>query len=148
MLPCGTPAEQLSDVVSSGRSQEIAIALVISRRLSARDLEGSTCFEARGRGFETPRSDQHLAGKPEHRRNGWRNDWATLRANTQDLVRHDSGECTCCPISFGAANRADIRRLRDLEIKNVALKENVSRRHKQLRGVVISRDATRVGKAR
>jgi hypothetical protein len=42
----------------------------------------------------------------------------------------------------GAANRADIRRLRELETENAALQDKVARQQKQLRDAVVSRDAT------
>ena len=43
---------------------------------------------------------------------------------------------------MGAANRADIRRLRQLEIENAALRDEVARQQNQLRDAVVSRDAT------
>jgi hypothetical protein len=45
----------------------------------------------------------------------------------------------------GAANRADIRRLRELESENVALQEKVARQQSQLRDAIIRRDATIAG---
>lgn len=42
----------------------------------------------------------------------------------------------------GAANRADIRRLRALEAENAALQEKVTRQQVQLRDAVVQRDAT------
>ena len=42
----------------------------------------------------------------------------------------------------GAANRADIRRLRELEAENAELQETVARQQKHLRDVVVSRNAT------
>jgi hypothetical protein len=53
-LPSGTPAEQFSDVISRGRLQEIATALVVSHPValvSARGaLDGTTCFGSKGSG--------------------------------------------------------------------------------------------------
>jgi hypothetical protein len=43
---------------------------------------------------------------------------------------------------MGAANRADIRRLRQLEAENTALQDKVERQQRQLRDAVVSRDAT------
>jgi len=45
----------------------------------------------------------------------------------------------------GAANRADIRRLRELESENAALQEKVARQQSQLRDAVVKRDATIAG---
>ena len=42
----------------------------------------------------------------------------------------------------GAANRADIRRLRELESENAALQEKVARQQRQLRDAVVTREAT------
>jgi hypothetical protein len=42
----------------------------------------------------------------------------------------------------GAANRADIRRLRDLESENSALQEKLARQQKHLRDAIVTRDAT------
>jgi septation ring formation regulator EzrA len=42
----------------------------------------------------------------------------------------------------GAANRADIRRLRQLEDENAELDAKVGRQQQQLRDAVVSRDAT------
>ena len=42
----------------------------------------------------------------------------------------------------GAANRADIRRLRDLESENSALQDKLARQQKHLRDAIVTRDAT------
>jgi hypothetical protein len=42
----------------------------------------------------------------------------------------------------GAANRADIRRLRQLEDENAELNAKVGRQQQQLRDAVVSREAT------
>jgi hypothetical protein len=70
--------------------------------------------------------------------------WAVLthpRA-TEDLVRHVFGEVHMLSHLVGAANRADIRRLRELESETAALKDKVARQQRQLRDAVVSRDAT------
>jgi hypothetical protein len=70
--------------------------------------------------------------------------WAVLThpQSTEELVRHAFGEVHMLSHLVGAANRADIRRLRELEIENAALQDKVARQQKQLRDVIVSRDAT------
>src|SRR5262245_46239493 len=70
--------------------------------------------------------------------------WAVLTHPhaTEDLVRHAFGEVHMLSHLVGAANRADIRRLRELEAENAALQEKVTRQQRQLREAVVSRDAT------
>lgn len=69
--------------------------------------------------------------------------WAVLThpEATEDLVRHVFGEVHMLSHLVGAANRADIRRLRELEAENAALQEKVARQQKQLRDALVSRDA-------
>ena len=61
---------------------------------------------------------------------------------SEDLARHAFGEVHMLSHLVGAANRADIRRLRDLEGENAALQEKLARQQKQLRDAVVIRDAT------
>jgi hypothetical protein len=61
---------------------------------------------------------------------------------TEDLLRHVFGEVHMLSHLVGAANRADIRRLRELEIETTALHDKVARQQRQLRDAVVSRDAT------
>jgi hypothetical protein len=70
--------------------------------------------------------------------------WAVLThpGATEDLVRHVFGEVHMLSHLVGAANRADIRRLRGLEAENAALQQKVGRQQGQLREAVVSRDAT------
>ena len=70
--------------------------------------------------------------------------WAVLThpGVTEDLVRHVFAEVHMLSHLVGAANRADIRRLRELETENAALQDKVARQQKQLRDAVVSRDAT------
>ena len=70
--------------------------------------------------------------------------WAVLThpGATEDLVRHVFAEVHMLSHLVGAANRADIRRLRELETENVALQDKVARQQKQLRDAVVSREAT------
>ena len=70
--------------------------------------------------------------------------WAVLThpGATEDLVRHVFAEVHMLSHLVGAANRADIRRLRELESENVALQDKVARQQKQLRDAVVSREAT------
>jgi hypothetical protein len=70
--------------------------------------------------------------------------WAVLThpQATGDLVRHVFGEVHMLSHLVGAANRADIRRLGELETENVGLQDKVARQQKQLRDAVVSRDAT------
>ncbi len=70
--------------------------------------------------------------------------WAILThpETTEDLVRDVFGEVHMLSHLVGAANRADIRRLRELEAENAALAEKIARQQRQLRDAVVSRDAT------
>jgi hypothetical protein len=70
--------------------------------------------------------------------------WAVLThaQTTEELARHVFGEVHMLSHLVGAANRADIRRLRALEAENAALKEKVARQQRQLRDAVVLRDAT------
>lgn len=69
--------------------------------------------------------------------------WATLThpAASQALVREAFGDVHMLSHLVGAANRADIRRLRALEGENAALIEKIARQQAQLREAVTSRDA-------
>jgi hypothetical protein len=73
--------------------------------------------------------------------------WAVLTHPhaTEDLVRHVFGEVHMLSHLVGAANRADIRRLRELEADNAGLQEKVARQQKHLRDAIVSRDATIAG---
>jgi len=73
--------------------------------------------------------------------------WAVLThpLSTEDLARQDFGEVHILSHLLGAANGADIRRLRELESENVALQEKVARQQSQLRDAIIRRDATIAG---
>lgn len=70
--------------------------------------------------------------------------WAILThpLTTEDLVREVFGEVHMLSHLVGAANRADIRRLRELEAENAELQETVTRQQKHLRDVVVQRNAT------
>ena len=70
--------------------------------------------------------------------------WAVLTHphSTEDLVRDVFGEVHMLSHLVGAANRADIRRLRDLEAENSALLEKVGRQQSQLRDAIVTRDKT------
>ncbi len=70
--------------------------------------------------------------------------WAVLTHPhcTEDLVRDVFGEVHMLSHLVGAANRADIRRLRDLEAENSALLEKVGRQQRQLRDAIVIRDKT------
>jgi hypothetical protein len=73
--------------------------------------------------------------------------WAVLTHAhaTEDLLRQVFGEVHMLSHLVGAANRADIRRLRELEAENVSLQTKVARQQKHLRDAVVSRDATIAG---
>jgi hypothetical protein len=73
--------------------------------------------------------------------------WAVLThpQTTEELVRHVFGEVHMLSHLVGAANRADIRRLRELESENAALQEKVARQQSQLRDAVVKREATIAG---
>jgi len=68
--------------------------------------------------------------------------WAVLThpEATEGLLRQVFGEVHMLSHLVGAANRADIRRLRDLEADNSALQEKVRRQQRQLRDAVVARD--------
>lgn len=73
--------------------------------------------------------------------------WAVLTHihATEDLVRCAFGEVHMLSHLVGAANRADIRRLRELEAENAAFQEKVTRQQRQLRDAVVYREATIAG---
>jgi hypothetical protein len=68
--------------------------------------------------------------------------WATLThpASTQAVIREAFGEVHMLSHVVGATNRADIRRLRQLEAENAALQTRLERQQIALRDAVVSRD--------
>jgi Uncharacterized protein conserved in bacteria (DUF2325) len=70
--------------------------------------------------------------------------WAALsHPETNDvLLREIFADVHMLSHLVGAANRADIRRLRQLEDENAELEAKVGRQQQQLRDAVVSRDAT------
>jgi uncharacterized protein DUF2325 len=70
--------------------------------------------------------------------------WAVLThpATTNELVKKVFGEVHMLSHLVGAANRADIRRLRQLEDDNAALAATIARQQRQLRDGFMARDAT------
>ena len=70
--------------------------------------------------------------------------WAALThpATNDALVRDIFSEVHMLSHLVGAANRADIRRLRQLEAENAELDAKVSRQQQQLRDAIVARDAT------
>jgi hypothetical protein len=70
--------------------------------------------------------------------------WAALThpVTTAELVRQVFGDVHMLSHLVGAANRADIRRLRQLEAENVELKDTVDRQQRRLRDGFVARDAT------
>src|SRR5262247_1577862 len=70
--------------------------------------------------------------------------WAALThpATTNELVKKVFGEVHMLSHLVGAANRADIRRLRQLEDDNAALAATVARQQRQLRDGFTARDQT------
>jgi len=70
--------------------------------------------------------------------------WALLThpAATDALMRHAFGDVHMLSHLVGSANRADIRRLCELEAENVALTEKIERQQRQLRDGFAGRDAT------
>jgi hypothetical protein len=68
--------------------------------------------------------------------------WATLThpATTQALIRDAFGEVHMLSHLVGAANRADIRRLCELEADNAELRARVERQQVALRDAVVTRD--------
>jgi hypothetical protein len=69
--------------------------------------------------------------------------WATLThpAATSELIREVFGEVHMLSHLVGAANRADIRRLSELEAQNAELQEKLQRQQAQLREGFTIRDA-------
>jgi hypothetical protein len=70
--------------------------------------------------------------------------WATLThpATTEDVVKRAFGDIHMLSHLVGAANRADIRRLRALEEANAALAARLERQQRQLHDGFAARDAT------
>ena len=68
--------------------------------------------------------------------------WAALThpATTDAVIREIFGEVHMLSHLVGAANRADIRRLSDLEAENARLREKVARQQEHLRDALSSRD--------
>ena len=70
--------------------------------------------------------------------------WAALThpATNDPLVREIFSEVHMLSHLVGAANRADIRRLRQLEAENAGLQAKVERQQRLLRDAIVARDAT------
>jgi septal ring factor EnvC (AmiA/AmiB activator) len=70
--------------------------------------------------------------------------WAALShpATNDGLLREIFADVHMLSHLVGAANRADIRRLRQLEDENAELEAKVARQRQQLRDAIVSRDAT------
>src|SRR5262245_47653176 len=70
--------------------------------------------------------------------------WATLThpATTEDVVKRAFGDIHMLSHMVGAANRADIRRLRQLEEENAALAARLERQQRALHEGFAARDAT------
>jgi hypothetical protein len=70
--------------------------------------------------------------------------WAALThpATNDALVREIFSEVHMLSHLVGAANRADIRRLRQLEAENSELQAKVQRQQQQLRDAIVARDTT------
>jgi hypothetical protein len=73
--------------------------------------------------------------------------WAAIthQAATDDIVRKIFEDVHMLSHLVGAANRADIRRLRELEARNAELSEKVERQQAALREAVVTRDGIIVG---
>lgn len=69
--------------------------------------------------------------------------WALLShpRTSEALVKRAFGEVHMLSHLMGAANRADIRRLSELEAENAALQAKVARQQEQIRDVVVACDA-------
>jgi hypothetical protein len=69
--------------------------------------------------------------------------WATLThpASVSELIRDVFGEVHMLSHLVGAANRADIRRLSELEARNAELQDKLRRQQEQLRAGFTARDA-------
>jgi hypothetical protein len=73
--------------------------------------------------------------------------WAVLThpLAAEELVREAFGEVHVLSHLVGAANRADIRQLRELEADNAALQDKLARQQRHLQDAIVSRDATIAG---
>jgi hypothetical protein len=73
--------------------------------------------------------------------------WAVLThaQTTEELARHVFGEVHMLSHLVGAANRADIRHLRELEAHNAELSDKVERQQAALREAVVTRDGIIAG---
>ena len=69
--------------------------------------------------------------------------WAVLThpLTTQDIVKRVFGDVHMLSHLVGAANRADIRRLRELQLENAALASKIERQQRQLHQGFAERDA-------
>jgi Uncharacterized protein conserved in bacteria (DUF2325) len=122
-----------------------------------RELAAKLLQKALDRRHRAAISQFSKAGDPEGVRALWSNAvqtaeipggyWAVLTHphSTEDLARQVFGEVHMLSHLVGAANRADIRRLRELESENAALQDKVARQQSQLRDAVIKRDTTIAG---
>jgi hypothetical protein len=70
--------------------------------------------------------------------------WAAMThpAATHALAREAFGYVHMLSHLVGAANRADIRRLQQLESENAAMAEKIARQQAQIRDITVARDAT------
>jgi hypothetical protein len=70
--------------------------------------------------------------------------WAILTHPTadEDLIQNAFGEVHMLSHLVGAANRADIRRLKQMELENAELQEKIARQQAQLRDSIVKRDDT------
>jgi hypothetical protein len=70
--------------------------------------------------------------------------WATIThpAAGHALIAEAFGDVHMLSHLVGAANRADIRRLRDLEAELAVLRESLDRQQNRLRDAIVNRDAT------
>jgi hypothetical protein len=70
--------------------------------------------------------------------------WAALThpATNDTLVREIFAEVHMLSHLVGAANRGDIRRLRQLEVENTQLQAKIGRQQQQLRDAIVARDMT------
>jgi hypothetical protein len=66
----------------------------------------------------------------------------THPACTGEMARHVFGDVHMLSHLMGATNRADIRRLRELEMQNAALAEQMETQHRQDRAALAERDET------
>src|SRR5215472_8322045 len=151
-LPTAELRRILSKIGTTSSEHDLHASAVLVA--SQRHDGGKLLHKALDRRYRVSISQFDRAKTPEEVRAVWkeavqRGDipgayWASLThpATNNALLREIFGEVHMLSHLVGAANRADIRRLRQLEEANAELEAKVGRQQQQLRDVVVSRETT------